>query len=200
MILPFAQLYFCHGEMRAKSTVPLIAFPSNICVSASVQCVPNGIRMLWSSTVTQIQQFLRKQKVSHSEVDFANKFYTNQNFKPGEKAIKSIQFPSSKIYQKTPYGNKWLTMPTMIKNLNLFEIHNRKEPNSKWDFIRGRRNILFVAGNVLFKNRLSKCRQAFHSSFSTALLFWGLRMNKQRCFHTPFLHSKHFTGYHRRPG
>ena len=36
MIFPFARFYFCHREMRAKSTVPLIAFPSNICVSASV--------------------------------------------------------------------------------------------------------------------------------------------------------------------
>ena len=148
----FARFYFCHREMRAKSTVPLIAFPSNICVSASVQCVPNGIRMLWSSIVTQMCTAFSEEAKS------------------------------------------------MIKNLNPFEIHNGKETDYKWDFIRGRRNILFVAGNVLFKNRLSKCRQAFHSSFSTALLFWGLRMNKQRCFHTPFLHSKHFTVYHRRPG
>ena len=114
----FARFYFCHREMRAKSTVPLIAYPSNI-------CVPNGIRMLWSSIVTQMCTAFSEEAKS------------------------------------------------MIKNLNPFEIHNRKETDYKWDFIRGRRNILFVARNVLFKNRLSKCRQAFHSSFSTALYFLG---------------------------
>ena len=118
----FARFYFCHREMWAKSTVPLIAFPSNICVSASV-CAQWNKNALILNSDTDVYSF---------------------------------------------FGGK-----SMIKNLNPFEIHNRKETDYKWDFIRGRRNILFVAGNVLFKNRLSKCRQAFHSSFSTALYFLG---------------------------
>ena len=38
MFLPFAQSYFYHREMPAKSRDILSTFPSNICVSASV-CV-----------------------------------------------------------------------------------------------------------------------------------------------------------------